>query len=194
MSNYQVRVLVNPQDVAGYEERIISAQSDWTFSKAELKLNPTIQKDGFLATCFETGELARFLSLDGELYVCELDSVFCGFALVTGGSVFEQQITAGSVDWGNRLDLSEYRYLYQIVVTGEYARKGAGNRLLREVCSRESNGLIADVLMDPFCNEPSLKFFEANGFSSLGTLTLGNYRDYGKLQSKVFLWKRPGLI
>lgn len=83
---------------------------------------------------------------------------------------------------------SKGKFLFQIAVDTKSGRKGIGSRLLRKVFAAEKVPLILNTLTKPVNNQASAAFFKKNGFQEIGMMYLPEYRDFGKLEAKVFLY------
>lgn len=80
-------------------------------------------------------------------------------------------------------------YIEQIGVRSDYSRKGIGTQLI-ETCKRiKSNGLVADVFLEPLKNEASLQFFSKKGFKKTGILYQQPRKDFPHSHcTQVFFW------
>jgi ribosomal protein S18 acetylase RimI-like enzyme len=147
--------------------------------------------DAFLISAFDLQELNGLLESGAALILLERENELVGYSLITPIEEFTALYAPGSGDTfmpTTTIPIEKTDYLYQIAVAPKYSRRGFGYRLLELAKVHSQSGLLADILVQPLENSASIQFFEKNGFAECGTLILANYRDFGQLQSKVYLW------
>jgi ribosomal protein S18 acetylase RimI-like enzyme len=154
-----------------------------------IKAGQTAPNNGFLATCFTQIELKELYDSGATLITAEQDQKIAGFTMITGPSVFTEQLDSGAFSSQLSVEL-DYQYLYQVAVLPQFKRMGLGHQLINEAKKFGTDGLIADILIEPLNNQASIDLFLKAGFQSRGILSLPSYRDFGALKSEVFTWSR----
>jgi ribosomal protein S18 acetylase RimI-like enzyme len=155
-----------------------------------LSRRTSLTKSGFLISGFSLGELEGLFQRQTRLYCLRWEGQLRGYVLVTEIAEFQSYFASpedGFFHGEQPLKWDDLDYLYQICVDHRCHRTGQGSQLLRAVRAKESRNLLTDVLVEPLRNGPSIDFFRKNGFSLCGTLELLRYRDFGPLQSVVFV-------
>jgi ribosomal protein S18 acetylase RimI-like enzyme len=139
---------------------------------------------GFLVSVFGELELDALLDEKNTMVLLEGEpEAPAGFALLTDIHHLTDLDALASHNWIT----GESRYLYQIAIAPGHERRGLGRELL-DACKRVATHLVADIVISPVENTRSLRFFERNGFSAIGVLTLASYRDFGPVTSRVVAW------
>lgn len=164
---------------------IISMQRGWRAGRDTA--NP---QEGFLATEFAESEVQELYRERGAFFTIRKGGDVLGFALTTKIDKFIEQYDSaqgGQLSLSEPLDLSEYVYLYQIVIRKGEQQRGLGKRLIQQVQRHHTRPLLADILSSPIPNLGSSLFFGRLGFRRVGVLHLASYRDYGPLTSEVLI-------
>jgi O-methyltransferase involved in polyketide biosynthesis/GNAT superfamily N-acetyltransferase len=152
-------------------------------------------KTGFLVSSFQIQELINLIHRGSLYYIEEKDKII-GYAIVTPLNDFFKLCTNNKSDHlinHSPLELinaSLFCYLYQIAVDKDSQYKGVGTSLIKYIKENAGKNILTDILIKPIKNKASLNFFAKNNFKQYGNLFVNNYRDFGKLISKVLIWKQ----
>lgn len=146
---------------------------------------------GFLITRLTLTDLEALLSRGANLLVAEAEGKIVGYALMTSLQMLEEYTPtfmgeAANDGWPSAAQ--GHSYLFQVAVSREFRRAGLAHSLLSKAKETSPNGLLADVLIRPLVNRPSLALFQASGFRRVGTLSFPAYPGLGPHDSAVFKW------
>lgn len=172
---------LNPHQISS----ILALQRGWRADRHSAK-----PEEGFLATEFAADEVRDLYEHGGTFFLLQRSGTVVGFALTTNIGKFTEQYDGpggGQLCLTEALDLPSFVYLYQVVIQRGEEQRGLGRRLVRHVLDHHRQPVLADVLTAPIPNLGSGRFFARLGFKKVGVLTLGQYRDYGALNSDVLI-------
>ncbi len=156
------------------------------------KRNSKNLDQGFLISAFTEIELRNIIQSGGHIHVAQMNQKTIAYILTCPIREFTDLITSstqatGTLESNETIRFGDYRYLYQIAVAKNHARKGVNTQLLAYAKTIEQMPLLTDVLISPLDNDASVQFFKKNGFNSIGYLFLSSYRDFGELKSEVLV-------
>ncbi len=171
-------------------DAIIELQQGWKADRRSAD-----PETGFLATCFCREEVQEYFENGGTFFFAQSEGGLEGFALTTSIDEFIDQyrtVDGCTFEGVPPPNLQQCVYLYQVVVRRGTERKGIGRELVRAVSLHHKSEILADVLVSPVPNYPSIRFFQQLGYFKVGELHLSQYRDFGQLVSHVYLAPRTG--
>jgi ribosomal protein S18 acetylase RimI-like enzyme len=149
------------------------------------------ERSGFLITRLTLLDLEAALSSGAELLVAEAEGKAVGYALLTSLNMLEEYTpTFVGVSPSNGWPAARegYGYLFQVAIAQGFRRAGLAHSLLSKAKEKSPKGLVADVVIRPLANRPSLALFEASGFKRIGVLSFPAYPGLGPHDSAVFKW------
>ncbi len=145
---------------------------------------------GFLITRWtaeETREILKF----GMLFLAQSEGEVAGYAVVVPGSSLVDSIhpEADHLQGTEAMrDLCSQPYFCRIGVKVARQRDGIGAVLVEAIKAHFPSGVFSLVLQWPHDNTASLRFFERQGFTQVGTLEVASFKDFGHKKSRIVQW------
>lgn len=137
-------------------------------------------KNGHLLIQLTGAYINQLLEEKNGLIICAyLEQTLVGYIVITDISGFKELYEESTGFVEPVVDLSvmekillqtDIGYIEQIGVKPGYSRRGIGARMIQISKKLKSNGLIADIFLEPVKNEASLQFFFRQGFEKSGIL------------------------
>jgi ribosomal protein S18 acetylase RimI-like enzyme len=148
-------------------------------------------ESGFLVTSMTRPELDSLIESGAKVFAATSGSALIAYLLLCPPKYVDGMAPHFSPLSGEgESAFADLDYLFQVVVDPAHRRAGIATRLVRAAQTAAKRGLLADVLLTPIRNEPSLSFFVQVGFGRLGTFTFDDYPGFGPHTAAVFAWRR----
>lgn len=182
----------NPQIL----EEILSVQKSLLIDLNDRTLDPHLADHGFLAVRMDVDYLKELL-LDplGKIILVYHQKEIAGYLLLRDVNNFIDWTREKKFhgEWTYETFSANYRkkqilYIDQIGVKTKYAKHRIGSMMIEKAKTYAQEGLIADILFQPFTNKASYSFFSKKEFSQIGIIE-NNVNPPFKLLY-VMLWER----
>lgn len=131
---------------------------------------PAFAETGFLTIGMTPEYLQGFLE-EGMAIVAFEDERMVGYLLLDRAEGFLKWAEGRKVSVSLEA-LREWHYIDQIAVLTECSKQGIGKALVEEAKNLAPNGLMVDILIEPYCNAASLAFFAKQGFTPFAIMEI----------------------